>query len=284
MSNTPIPYPTEPRAALDSNAQLLILYGQPKVGKTACVAALPGCLVLVLRGGSADHLSGNIMDIPRLCEAGKYGTYKADWPEEKRNEFFCDAYLRTLDDLSRQRAEGYPIAQYVAHDDLSIIEDWVFDLALRTFKGTLMGKQMGDSVKRVTDLPGQAGSPGWAYVWEEFDRMLWRIRQASPRAIILAHIKDKQVNKETGQVTDTDIDLSGKMRKIALREASATGHLYREANGDLIANFESTSGINVGAWCKHLVGQKVVLGRVPDPKTRETIFDWSKLYVKEETK
>lgn len=279
---TSIPYPDGPRQALDANAQLLILYGQPKVGKTHAVAALPGCLVLVLRGGSADHLSGNIMDIPRLCEAGKFGKFDPSWSVEKRNEFFCDAYIRTLEDLSRHRAEGKPVAQYVAHDDMSILEDWVFDLAFRLFKGTLMGKQMDtSSMRRVTDLPGKAGSPGWAYVWEEFDRMLERIRQASPRAIILAHMKDKFVDKETGQVSDVDIDLSGKMRKIALREASATGHLYRESNGDLVANFESANAVNVGAWCKHLIGQKVVLGRVPDPKKRETVFDWSKLYIAE---
>lgn len=277
MSN-PIPYPDGPREALDLNPQLLVLYGQQKVGKTDAVAHLPGCLVLVLRGGSADHLSGNIMDIPRLCEQGKFGPMAPDLSEEKRSRFFCDAYLRVLEDLYQRQLKGQSVASYVAHDDMGVLEDWVFDLALASFKGTLMGSKFGD-LKRVTDLPGTAGSPGWAFVWEEFDRMLWRIRRASARSIVLAHMRDKLVSKETGEVADTDIDLTGKMRKILLREASATGFLFRDRESRLIVSFKNASGINVGAWCRHLIGQEVILGTLNEK--RETVFDWSKIYVPE---
>lgn len=281
MSN-PIPYPTAPRAAIDVNPSLLVIYGQPKVGKSESVLRLAGCLNLVLRGGSCAHLAGNDMDIPRLCEKGKFGAMP-EGDEAVRNAFFCDAYLRVLDDLYRQTAAGNPRAPVVAHDDLGVLEDWVFDLALRSFKSTAMGRSsLGTDLRRITDLPGQAGSPGWAYVWEEFDRMLWRIRRASPRCVLIAHMRDKYVDKTTGEVSDSDIDLSGKMRKILLREASATGMMTRNTEGDLLLTFKSTSGINVGAWCRHLVGKEITLGRLN--AAGETIYDWSQVYLPEGAK
>ena len=106
--------------------------------------------------------------------------------------------------------------------------------------------------------------------------MLWRIRRASYKSVVIAHMKDVVVNKETGQVSDTDIDLSGKMRKILLREASATGFMFRDRDSNLVVTFKSTAGTNVGAWCRHLVGKEVVLGRLDDE--RRTVYDWNQIY------
>lgn len=278
-----IPYPSGPRAPLDLNPQLLVIYGQSKVGKTDSVSQLPGCLTLVLRAGSADHLAGNIMDIARLCEQGAFGAFPVDKDEQARNAFICHAYMSVLEDLYQKQAAGCPPYEYIAHDDLGVIEEWVFDLALENFLGTLAGKSArGQGLKRVTDLPGQSGSPGWAYVWEEFDRMMWRIRRASPRAILIAHMKDKMVNKETGEVSDTDIDITGKMRKILLREASATGFMFRDRDSNLVVSFKNASGINCGAWCRHLVGREIVLGELDGE--RRTVCDWSAIYPKQEAK
>ena len=271
-----IPYPQAPRAAIDINPQLLVVYGQPKVGKSEAVGQLPGCLTLILRGHSADHLSGNYMDIPVLCEQGAFGKFPAG-DQKARDRFICDAYLAVLEDAYQRAAAGKPIAEYLAHDDLGVIEDWVFDLALRAFLATPVGKtKLGEGLARVTDLPGQAGSPGWAFVWEEFDRMLWRIRRASHKSVVIAHMKDKVVNKETGEVADTDIDLSGKMRKILLREASATGFMFRDRASNLVVSFKSATNVNVGAWCRHLVGQEVMLGKLDGE--RRTVYDWSTIY------
>lgn len=271
-----IPYPTAPREAIDTNPQLLVLYGQHKVGKTECVAKLPGCLTLVLRAHSADHLSGNLMDIGTLCEAGAFGKFPAD-NQTAREQHICAAYLSTLEDLYQRRTAGKPVADIIAHDDIGIVEDWVFDLALSNFLATPMGKsKLGEGLRRITDLPGQGGSPGWAYVWEEFNRMMWRIRRASSKAIVIAHMRDKVVNKETGEVSDTDLDLSGKMRKILLREASATGFLFRDREANLVASFRSATNTNVGAWCRHLVGRDVILGRLD--ANRVTQYDWTTIY------
>lgn len=303
MSDKPaVQYP-EPRAAIDGNPKTLVLYGAHKIGKTTAVASLPGCLVLVLRRGSGDYASGRIFDIPRACEEGKFGDFAAGLKEHRRslptgisdeeaedrarNRFFCDAYLRVLDDLYQRQTgtvPGGPVAPYVAHDDLSFIEDWVFELALRDFRSTLIGSSPKRAdLRRVTDLEGQGnqGSPGWSFVHETFYRMLWRIERACPRSIILAHMRDKvAATKEQGEVSDTDVDVQGRMRRILLRQASATGFMFRDVASNLVVSFKNRQGHNVGAWMKHLVGKDIVLGTL-DKTTGETVFDWSKIYVPE---
>lgn len=272
-----IPYPTTPREPIDLNPQVLVLYGQSKVGKTECVAKLPGCLTLVLRGHSADHLAGNIMDLEVLCEQGAFGKFPTTGTQVDRQRAVSAAYMTVLEDLYQRRTAGQPVAEIIAHDDIGVLEDWVFDWALQTFLQTPAGKtKLGQDLRRITDLPGQAGSPGWAYVWEEFDRLMWRIRRASAKSVIIAHMRDKVVNKETGEVSDVDIDMTGKMRKILLREASATGFMFRDKQSNLVVSFKSATNQNVGAWCRHLVGRDIVLGTLDGE--RRTVYDWSTIY------
>ena len=274
-----IPYPAEPLPATNTNPSLLVHYGQHKVGKTESALALPDSITLILRPHSADHLVGKKMDIHVMCEQGAFGKWPAGKDQLEQDRFVCKAYLSVLKDLAERRGAGQPVAKYVTHDDAGVMENMVFDLALQDFRSTLIGSSdKFKDLKRITDLPGQGnqGSPGWAWVWEWFDRLLWLIRKASENAIILAHMREKVVNKETGEVSDTDIDLTGRMRKILLREASATGFMFRDKDGNLIVSFKSATNTNVGAWCRHLVGRDVILGRLD--ANRVTQYDWTTIY------
>jgi hypothetical protein len=276
--------PPDARPAMSRNPQTLTLYGSVKIGKTESVTRLPRSasgaepLVVMCQRGGGDHLAGRFIDVHALVDAGKFGDAIAKASD------YAGAFYATLDQLFELRKAGTPAADFVAFDHLGIIEGWVFDRALATFRSTLIGKsEKFNDLKRVTDLPSQSpttGSPGWNWVREEMHRTMWAMQRVAPHVVLIAHMRDKfalsATPKLAGEVMPNDIDLVGSLRKLCCSESSSIGFMYRTATGDLMLNFKTSDTTVCGSYCRHLRGREITLGKVV---SGETVYDWSQVYL-----
>lgn len=53
--------------------------------------------------------------------------------------------------------------------------------------------------------------------------------------ILIAHVKDKMINKDGQDMNEMDIDLAGKLGSILCGEADAIGFAYREGNKTILS-------------------------------------------------
>jgi hypothetical protein len=218
-------------------------------------------------------LPGRFIDIHALTDAGKFG----------KGTTYSEAFYSTLDQLFELRKAGTPSADYIAFDHLGIVENWVFEQALKAFRGTLIGRSdTFKDLKRITDLPGQGnmGSPGWNWVREEMHRTMWAMQRCAPHCVMIAHMRDKLAFSNTpkiaGDVIPNDLDLVGGLRKLCCSESSSIGFMYRTADGSLMLNFRTSETTVCGSYCRHLRGKEITLGKLVNG---ETVYDWSQVYL-----
>lgn len=254
-------------APLRINPQSLVLYANYKVGKTSAVAALSDTLLLELQPGGAD-----------FCRSA--------WVQECLT---AKALIETLDHLKEQRNAGKPVARRIAVDYLGILDEWLFDLGLAAFLETPQGKPyrpgMEKAVKQVTDIPAagsNTGSPGWAWYREQLSIMHHKLLMAADEIIYIGHTRDAKVNKEVGEVSYQDIEVSGsKARRLFCGQSSAVGFMFRRQTAtedQLVLTFKTSETVVCGCSCPHLSGKEFVIGR--SSNGQPPTFDWSAIYPK----
>ena len=157
--------PTTPIQATDAaNApKRLLLYGNPKIGKTEAITQLPGCLLIDLEDNS-DHLTGIKVKVKNLVELGQVLTAVAAKPS------------------------NYTA---VALDSVTVLEDWCNVYATAKYKNSVIGKNFkGES---VVELPNGGG---YHHLREALKEQLISFFNCHPRTIIIGQTKDRFVNGE----------------------------------------------------------------------------------------
>lgn len=96
--------------------------------------------------------------------------------------------------------------------------------------------------------------------------------------IILAHLKDKLLEKEGKEMTERGIDLIGKSAAILSANVDAIGYMYRDDN-QTIVNFKPSESVTCGSRCDHLKDKKVVL--IESNESGDLTVDWSQIFIKE---
>ena len=136
-----IELPNEKTKASRVNPKKIILFSNPKSGKTTAVAALENNLILDLEDGSEflDALKINVLDISR-----KSGNSPLIVLKEVINKI-----------AESNKAKGGYTYKYITIDTVSALEYIVLELANKLYKNTPMGRNwIGDD---VTKLPNGAG-------------------------------------------------------------------------------------------------------------------------------
>lgn len=133
--------PTGKIKATRTNPKKMILFGNPKIGKTTALADLDNCLLLDIEGGS------DFVD-----------AMKIDVIEESINEGILPilSLRRIIKQIAAANEEngGY-IYKFIALDTVTALEDMVLPLAGKMYQNTAIGKNWkGDD---VTLLPNGAG-------------------------------------------------------------------------------------------------------------------------------
>lgn len=268
---------------LRKNPKRLIIYGREKSGKTTSVAQLPDTLILNLETGGTDHLANIlVMDVIGLSPPKEDPTLT-----EKRHaagKFYLSEVYAAIKKVKKETGT-YPYKRVVV-DTATKLEEWCEDFATLDYMQSVQGKSFNrqdgkkdapmlpkDKWESVLTLPQGAG-----YLWLRlaFAKWLQMIDELAPDVILIAHLKEKQVNKAGKETTSNDLALTGKVAQLAAQSSDAIGYIYRQGKNTVI-NFASTDD-TCGSRCAHLKGKSIVIME-EDANNNIIATHWDKIYI-----
>ena len=254
-----ITLPMQKVKATSQSPNNLIIFSKPKVGKTSLLAELDDCLIIDLEKGShfVDALkisASSVADITaigkKIIEAGKPYKYIA-LDTVTALEEICVPYAETL--YSR-KAQG---------------KAW--------FKKGKDGKLAKDSGKKqygnILNMPNGAG---YAYLREAVTKVLEYVKTLAPRIILLGHIKDVHLEKAGAEFTSSDLDLTGKIKRIVASQSDAIGYLHRKGNTNILS-FATKDEVACGARPAHLRNKEIVISELLEDD--KFVTHWDKVYI-----
>jgi hypothetical protein len=223
--------------------QNLILFGQPKVGKSTVIAQLDNCLLLDFEKGSKyiDALKVPINSLQDLSET-------------------CKAI----------REAGCPY-KFIAIDTITSVEDFAKPLALKLFKASPQGSK--SDIDDVLKAPMGAGH---AFLREAIEKIISMVQSVCENVILIGHVKDTMVGVDGEDGNVKDLDLVGKLKRILSAKSDAIGFVYRDEKSNLCINFGSNGEIMCGARPQHLANQRIVVAEQQEDGT--FISHWNRIY------
>ena len=249
--------PTQKINASRKNPRKIILFGKPKIGKSTALANLDNCLILDLEGGT-DYLEALKIDI--IGEARKQDVEP------------IVALKQVINSIKEANiANNGFVYKYGAIDTISILEEMVLPVAKKLYQKTPMGRNFqGDNVLEL------ANGAGYQYTRAALWMVLDELEQCFETLVILAHLKDKYLEKEGKEMMERGIDLIGKSASILSANVDAIGYMYREDNKTIV-NFTPSETVTCGSRCEHLKNQKVTL--IESDDSGKLTVDWSKIFI-----
>jgi hypothetical protein len=207
----------------------MIIYGPPKIGKTTVLSQLEDCLIIDLEAGSdmVDALKIKVNNLKELADAGR--------------------------EIIKQK-KPY---KYIAIDTISKLEEWCEDEGKQIYMKTPMGKNFDTKNPGMSILALPNGA-GYLYLRMAYKKWIDRLNMLADHVILVAHLKDKMLEKKGKEVAVKDLDLTGKIKQITCANADAVGYVYREGEETMIS-FDSMDDITAGSRCEHLKGQTMPL-------------------------
>ena len=252
-----IELPTQKTKASRVNPKKIILFSNPKSGKTSAAAALENNLILDLENGSEflDALKINVLQLAR--------------DNNKTPLTVLKEIINTIRE-SNEKKGGYTY-KFITLDTVSALEDIALELANILYRKTPMGRNW--TGEDVTKLPNGAG---YQYLREAMDVILNEIEPLCDTLIILGHLKAKFVEKEGKEMESRGLALTGKIASILCSQVDAIGYVYRDDNKTLV-NFAPSESLIVGSRPDHLKNQTITL--IESDKDGKLTIDWSKIFI-----
>lgn len=234
----------------------LVIYGQPKVGKTEILSQLENWLIIDLERG-AENVDGLIVTANSLEELSEVGT----------------AIIKA----------GKPYDGVII-DTITELEDWCEWDATEMYMNSSIGKKFntkGGVLLPRSEWESVLGLPmGAGYLWLRLSYTKWvkKLRKLAPHLILCAHTKDKFLDMETdSNVSSNELDLTGKIKRMACKDADI-GYLYRDPKNRNELRIAFTQEDNAsslsGSRSRHLRNQNFVLAvNNPDGSIKEHYWD-----------
>jgi hypothetical protein len=249
--------PKEKTKAERVNPKKIILFSNPKAGKTQAVSALENNLILDLEDGS------------QFVEALKINVLKLAKEQNKSPLTTLKEIINKISEANKEKGEF--VYKYITIDTVSALEDISLELANKLYKNTPMGRNwIGDD---VTKLPNGAG---YMYLREAMDVILNEIEQLCDTLIILGHLKGKFIEKEGKEMEARGLALTGKIASILCSQVDAIGYVYRDENKTLV-NFAPSESLVVGSRPDHLKNKTITL--IESDDNGNLTIDWSKIFI-----
>lgn len=124
----------------------------------------------------------------------------------------------------------------------------------------------------ILNLPNGAGYP---WLREAFTKVIDYIKTWAPKTILVGHVKDTLLEKNGNDFNSLDLDLTGKLKRIATSNSDAIGYLFRRGNKNILS-FITTDEISCGARPEHLRNKEVELSELVDDKV---VVNWKNVYI-----
>ena len=242
------------------NPKSMVIFSQPKMGKTTITSQLENCLLIDLEDGS------------QFVDALKFDVIKKAKEENKLPLIILKQLMAAIEESNKKNG-GYTY-KYLAIDTVTALEEIVLPLANKMYRDSAQGKNWtGDD---VTELPQGAG---YRYTRKALSQILNELEELCDTLIILGHVKDKLIEKEGEEMNERGLDLAGKMSAILCSKVDAIGYLYRDEN-ETIINFKPSEKLLCGSRSEHLKGKKIVVATSDD--NNNITVDWSQIFMKNE--
>lgn len=249
--------PTQKVKSTRVNPKSIVLFSQPKTGKTTIVSALENCLLIDLEEGS------------EFVDALKIDVIKEARAQNKLPIVILKELIDTI--KAANAAKGDYTYKFIALDTVTALEDIVLPLANKMYRDTNMGRNWeGDD---VTTLPNGAG---YRYTRTALSRVLNELEEICDTLIILGHTKDKDIEKKGEMITERSLDLTGKSASILCAAVDTIGYVYREDEKTMI-DFKPSVNFIIGSRSAHLKDKKIVVA-VSDEAGNIKI-DWSQIFL-----
>ena len=246
-----ITLPTKKVKASIKSPKNLIIFSKPKIGKTSLISQLDNCLILDLEDGSKylDALKVKATSFEEIKEIGK-----------------------------AIKEQGHPY-KYIAVDTITALEEIVLPYAEYLYSKSPMGKNWfspGGGKERYGTIIGLPEGSGYYWSRQAFTKVTNYILTWAPYTIFVGHVKDIVLEKNGANFSSLDLDLTGKLKRIAASNADAIGYLYRKGDKNILS-FKTTNDISSGARPTHLRNEEFVISEITEKGGYAT--HWEKVYI-----
>lgn len=243
--------PKKPIKPTHKNPKNLIIFSAPKVGKTSNLAQLENCLIFDLEEGTS-YVEGLFVKIKSIADIKKYG--------------------------EQIKKEGKPY-KFIAVDTVTKLEEYSITLAEEMYSKSPMGsKWFQEGKKKYGNILGLPNGAGYHWIRLAFDKLISYISTLADHIILVAHVKDVSIGKPGEEISSSDLDLTGKLKRITAANSDAIGFLYRKKNKNILS-FKTKAEVACGARCDHLRNKEIILSEF-DPETEKVTTHWDKIYIK----
>ena len=250
--------PMKPTKATHKSPSNLIIFSKPKVGKTSLFAQLDNALILDLENGT-DFVDAMKLKATSIQEIKAIG--------EKIKEAGNPYKYIVVDTVTALETICIPYAEII-YSKTSMGKKWF----LKTKDGKL-DKSSGKAV--YGNILNLANGAGYSYLRQAMTNITEYIKTLAPRIILSGHIKDVLLEKAGGEFTASDLDLTGKIKRIMSSQSDAIGYLYRKGNQNILS-FKTNDAVACGARPDHLRNAEIVISEIVDDKL---VSHWDKVYI-----
>lgn len=242
--------PKEKSTPKVNNPKFLILFGRPKAGKSTLMANLDNNLIIDLENG--------------------YQALSALIVQARTVNDFAEIANALREEIKNTGKFPY---KYITIDNATRLEEMCLSYACQLYRQTPMGKTY-----QGTDIRTLPNGSGYMYLRQAVRKVIDMFRDLCESLILVAHVKEKMINKEGEELSEMSIDLTGKLGDILCGEADAIGYVYRKKN-DTIISFEGGDNSIREARANHLRGKKIVVA-TSDENNSITV-DMTKIFLPE---
>lgn len=254
----------------DYNPGFMVLYGKYKTGKSSFCAALDGNLIIDLEDG---YRSLEVMKV----QARSYN----DLVEIRK------AIIQKGIEDKCSKENGKKPYRFITIDNATRLEEYCLPQAANLYRETNpSAKNWGklkDSTGRITDqidpkadvrMIPQGG--GYVYLRQAVMESIKMFKPLCNTLILVCHVKDKLVTKDSTEMSEMSVDLAGKLSDIVCGEADAIGYLYRRKN-ETVLSFIGGADVLREARPLHLRNKEFVV--ITSDESGEIKVDTSKIFI-----
>jgi hypothetical protein len=245
----------------------MLIFGSPKSGKSSLMASLDNNLIIDLEDG---YRALPVMKVQARSANDLFEIRKAILTKGKEIKKKPYRFI-TIDNATRleEMALTYAVQLY-QQTPMGANWGWLKDKGM--FVKDANGNKVIDPKADVRQLPN---GQGWGILRQAVKQMIEMFIPLCDSLILVCHVKDKQIQKNEVEMTQMEIDLSGKLSAIISGQADAIGYVYREGTKTYIS-FEGGDNIIREARSPHLRNKKFMIA---DSSKGDPKFNASQLFV-----
>lgn len=248
----------------------MVLYGRPKSGKSSIMASLDSNLIIDLEDGyrALSVMKVKVNNAQEIFEVAQAISNKIKETGSMPYRFI------TIDNASRLEEFSLSYAAQL-YRSTPMGQSWgmLKDRAGNVVKDPKTNRPMPDPKADVRTLPNGSG---YMYLRNAIKKLVDIFKPLCDTLILVAHVKDKQIKKDSEEMSEMTVDLAGKTGDIICGEADAIGYIFRRENKTIVS-FKGGDDTLKEARPLHLRGKEFEVAY--SDENNELHVDCSKIFI-----